>query len=140
MSRWHPKPEQIQILEAIFNSGGKKIPPREEIKRIRSEVERFGQVRDVNVFYWFQNRKSRIKAKRASSTSSTSTSTSVQSKPKPVTIPPPSSSTVLDSSFDGHHYGQQVNSEMGHTQSSNMQAIGVGGITGSRGILMNEGK
>lgn len=94
-TRWNPKPEQIRILEAIFQSGVVS-PPREEIKRIRAQLEVFGQVGDVNVYYWFQNRKSRSKRKprlpaaqrsksrtqsgTLSSTSSTSTSTSVHSK------------------------------------------------------------
>ena len=37
-TRWHPKPDQIQILEAIVNSGMVN-PPREEIKRIRGQLE-----------------------------------------------------------------------------------------------------
>jgi len=82
-------------LEAIFQSGVVS-PPREEIKRIRAQLEVFGQVGDPNVYYWFQNRKSRSKRKprlpaaqrsksrtqsgTLSSTLSTSTSTSVHSK------------------------------------------------------------
>ncbi|KAL0863920.1 hypothetical protein Bca101_043038 [Brassica carinata] len=60
--RWNPKPEQIRILEAIFNSGLVN-PPREEIRRIRAQLQEYGQVGDANVFYWFQNRKSRSKHK-----------------------------------------------------------------------------
>ncbi|CAL5213270.1 unnamed protein product [Lathyrus oleraceus] len=60
--RWNPKPEQIRILESIFNSGMVN-PPREEIKKIRAQLQEFGQVGDANVFYWFQNRKSRSKNK-----------------------------------------------------------------------------
>ncbi|KAL6845321.1 hypothetical protein ACP4OV_024816 [Aristida adscensionis] len=58
--RWNPKPEQIRILEAIFNSGMVN-PPREEIPRIRMRLQEYGPVGDANVFYWFQNRKSRSK-------------------------------------------------------------------------------
>nr|DAD21102.1 TPA_asm: hypothetical protein HUJ06_022565 [Nelumbo nucifera] len=61
--RWNPKPEQIRILEAIFNSGMVN-PPRDEIKRIRAQLQEYGQVGDANVFYWFQNRKSRSKHKQ----------------------------------------------------------------------------
>ena len=64
-TRWHPKPDQIQILEAIVNSGMVN-PPSEEIKRIRGQLEEFGHVEDANVFYWFQNRKARVKRKRIS--------------------------------------------------------------------------
>ncbi|XP_052291076.1 WUSCHEL-related homeobox 9-like isoform X4 [Citrus sinensis] len=60
--RWNPKPEQIRILESIFNSGMVN-PPRDEIRRIRAQLQEYGQVGDANVFYWFQNRKSRSKHK-----------------------------------------------------------------------------
>ncbi|KAE8707558.1 hypothetical protein F3Y22_tig00110383pilonHSYRG00206 [Hibiscus syriacus] len=60
--RWNPKPEQILILEAIFNSGMVN-PPRDEIRKIRAQLQEYGQVGDANVFYWFQNRKSRSKHK-----------------------------------------------------------------------------
>ncbi|PSS24607.1 WUSCHEL-related homeobox like, partial [Actinidia chinensis var. chinensis] len=61
--RWNPKPEQIRILEAIFNSGMVN-PPRDEIRKIRAQLQEYGQVGDANVFYWFQNRKSRTKHKQ----------------------------------------------------------------------------
>ncbi|GFP79740.1 wuschel-related homeobox 9, partial [Phtheirospermum japonicum] len=61
--RWNPKPEQIRILEAIFNSGIIN-PPRDEIRKIRVQLQTYGQVGDANVFYWFQNRKSRSKHKQ----------------------------------------------------------------------------
>jgi hypothetical protein len=38
-------------------------PPREEIRKIRAQLQEYGQVGDANVFYWFQNRKSRSKHK-----------------------------------------------------------------------------
>ncbi|KAG8086430.1 hypothetical protein GUJ93_ZPchr0010g8452 [Zizania palustris] len=60
--RWNPRPEQIRILEGIFNSGMVN-PPRDEIRRIRQQLQEYGQVGDANVFYWFQNRKSRTKNK-----------------------------------------------------------------------------
>ncbi|KAI5020311.1 hypothetical protein ZWY2020_045199 [Hordeum vulgare] len=58
--RWNPRPEQIRILEGIFNSGVVN-PPRDEIRRIRLRLQEYGHVADANVFYWFQNRKSRTK-------------------------------------------------------------------------------
>ncbi|XP_062230413.1 WUSCHEL-related homeobox 12-like [Phragmites australis] len=60
--RWNPRPEQIRILEGIFNSGMVN-PPRDEIRRIRLQLQEYGPVGDANVFYWFQNRKSRTKHK-----------------------------------------------------------------------------
>jgi len=38
-------------------------PPRDEIRKIRAQLQGYGQVGDANVFYWFQNRKSRSKHK-----------------------------------------------------------------------------
>lgn len=70
--RWNPKPEQIKILEGIFNSGMVN-PPREEIRRIRAQLQEYGQVGDANVFYWFQNRKSRSKSKKNNLQNSTTT-------------------------------------------------------------------
>ncbi|XP_059074913.1 WUSCHEL-related homeobox 8-like [Cryptomeria japonica] len=61
--RWNPKPEQIRILESIFNSGMVN-PPREEIQKIRMQLEEYGQVGDASVFYWFHNRTSRTKQKQ----------------------------------------------------------------------------
>ncbi|KAK9714660.1 hypothetical protein RND81_06G110300 [Saponaria officinalis] len=72
--RWNPKPEQIRILEAIFNSGMVN-PPRDEIRRIRTQLQEYGQVGDANVFYWFQNRKSRSKNKQRSLQPKTATTT-----------------------------------------------------------------
>ncbi|XWS42736.1 hypothetical protein CRYUN_Cryun16bG0039700 [Craigia yunnanensis] len=62
-SRWTPKPEQILILETIFNSGMVN-PPKEETVRIRKLLEQFGSVGDANVFYWFQNRRSRSRRRQ----------------------------------------------------------------------------
>ncbi|KAH1077409.1 hypothetical protein AAZX31_19G106000 [Glycine max] len=62
-SRWTPKPEQILILESIFNSGMVN-PPKDETVRIRRLLEKFGAVGDANVFYWFQNRRSRSRRRQ----------------------------------------------------------------------------
>ncbi|KAL2232882.1 UNVERIFIED_CONTAM: WUSCHEL-related homeobox 12 [Sesamum indicum] len=62
-SRWTPKPEQILILESIFNSGMVN-PPKDETVRIRKMLEKFGAVGDANVFYWFQNRRSRSRRRQ----------------------------------------------------------------------------
>ncbi|XP_077234499.1 WUSCHEL related homeobox 11 [Tasmannia lanceolata] len=62
-SRWTPRPEQILILESIFNSGMVN-PPRDETVRIRKMLEQFGTVGDTNVFYWFQNRRSRTRRRQ----------------------------------------------------------------------------
>ncbi|CAJ2637259.1 unnamed protein product [Trifolium pratense] len=62
-SRWTPKPEQILILESIFNSGMVN-PPKDETVRIRKLLEKFGPVGDANVFYWFQNRRSRSRRRQ----------------------------------------------------------------------------
>ncbi|KAF1886791.1 hypothetical protein Lal_00046028 [Lupinus albus] len=62
-SRWTPKPEQIHILESIFNSGMVN-PPKDETIRIRKLLQKFGTVGDANVFYWFQNRRSRSRRRQ----------------------------------------------------------------------------
>lgn len=62
-SRWTPKPEQIVILESIFNSGMVN-PPKDETVRIRKLLEPYGSVGDANVFYWFQNRRSRSRRRQ----------------------------------------------------------------------------
>ncbi|KAM3283601.1 WUSCHEL-related homeobox 11 [Capsicum chacoense] len=62
-SRWNPKPEQILILESIFNNGMVN-PPKDETVRIRKILEQFGTVGDANVFYWFQNRRSRSRRRQ----------------------------------------------------------------------------
>ncbi|EFH50114.1 predicted protein [Arabidopsis lyrata subsp. lyrata] len=62
-ARWSPKPEQILILESIFNSGTVN-PPKDETVRIRKMLEKFGAVGDANVFYWFQNRRSRSRRRQ----------------------------------------------------------------------------
>lgn len=62
-SRWTPKPEQILILESIFNRGMVN-PAKDETVRIRKLLEKFGAVGDANVFYWFQNRRSRSRRRQ----------------------------------------------------------------------------
>lgn len=62
-SRWTPKPEQILILESIFNSGMVN-PAKDDTVRIRKLLEKFGAVGDANVFYWFQNRRSRSRRRQ----------------------------------------------------------------------------
>lgn len=62
-SRWSPKPEQILILESLFNSGIVN-PQKDETVRIRKMLEKFGAVGDANVFYWFQNRRSRSRRRQ----------------------------------------------------------------------------
>jgi len=122
-SRWNPKPEQIQILEKKFKSG-MVTPPREEIKRIRAELEEFGHVEDVNVFYWFQNRKTRAKRKPRlpaaqrsksrtnsgvpSSTSSTSTSTSTSVQSKPITDLPNSPANSMHNNIGDQYHSSDV--------------------------------
>lgn len=62
-TRWTPKPEQILILESIFESGMVN-PAKDETVRIRKLLEKFGSVGDANVFYWFQNRRSRSRRRQ----------------------------------------------------------------------------
>lgn len=72
-------------------------PPREEIRKIRAQLQEYGQVGDANVFYWFQNRKSRSKHKlRHLQTSKQNHNSHQQQTPTsmiPSTIAPSSSSS-----------------------------------------------
>ncbi|KAK1650437.1 hypothetical protein QYE76_068242 [Lolium multiflorum] len=94
-SRWTPKPEQILILESIFNSGMVN-PPKDETVRIRKLLERFGAVGDANVFYWFQNRRSRSRRRQrqmqaaAAAAAAASSSASAAANTSPAT-----SSTIM---------------------------------------------
>ncbi|KAJ8435612.1 hypothetical protein Cgig2_032141 [Carnegiea gigantea] len=91
-SRWTPKPEQILILESIFNSGMVN-PPKEETVRIRKLLEKFGAVGDANVFYWFQNRRSRSRRRQRQ----------LQAAAAAVTTPPPSTTASHPQLY--HDYG-----------------------------------
>nr|XP_017234528.1 PREDICTED: WUSCHEL-related homeobox 9-like isoform X1 [Daucus carota subsp. sativus] len=95
--RWNPKPEQIRILEAIFNSGMVN-PPRDEIRRIRVQLQEYGQVGDANVFYWFQNRKSRSKNKQQRSNKTNPHAHTPISSALSTMVPPSSSSSSSDKS------------------------------------------
>nr|ANC94891.1 WUSCHEL homeobox protein [Pinus taeda] len=134
--RWNPKPEQIRILEAVFNSGLVN-PPIDEIKRITTQLQEFGQVGEANVFYWFQNRKSRTKqrlrhlqaAEKCKSSASrtipnvcSTTSNSLHNNGES------SSSAVPAASFytqqDNQYNPVPVNEAMNIDQSSHVQAPG----------------
>ncbi|XP_040378584.1 WUSCHEL-related homeobox 6 isoform X2 [Oryza brachyantha] len=81
-SRWTPKPEQILILESIFNSGMVN-PPKDETVRIRKLLERFGAVGDANVFYWFQNRRSRSRRRQRQMQAAAAAAAAAASSPSP---------------------------------------------------------
>ncbi|XP_059295081.1 WUSCHEL-related homeobox 9-like isoform X1 [Lycium ferocissimum] len=99
--RWNPRPEQIRILEAIFNSGMVN-PPRDEIRKIRAKLQEYGQVGDANVFYWFQNRKSRSKHKQRH----LQTKAQQQNNSQAITAPSNSSSSSSDKSTGHHHHSK----------------------------------
>ncbi|KAG2302089.1 hypothetical protein Bca4012_060412 [Brassica carinata] len=62
-SRWNPTPEQITELEEIYRRGT-RTPTTEQIQQIASKLRKYGRVEGKNVFYWFQNHKSRERFKR----------------------------------------------------------------------------
>ncbi|PIN15629.1 hypothetical protein CDL12_11736 [Handroanthus impetiginosus] len=94
--RWNPKPEQIRILEAIFNSGMVN-PPRDEIRKIRAQLQEYGQVGDANVFYWFQNRKSRSKHKQRQLQNNKLSQLPPTTTPPPITATAPAASSSSSS-------------------------------------------
>ncbi|KAJ0735049.1 putative transcription factor homeobox-WOX family [Helianthus annuus] len=117
--RWNPKPEQIRILESIFNSGMVN-PPREEIRKIRAQLQEYGQVGDANVFYWFQNRKSRSKHK----TRHLQKSQNHQS-PTTTKVTTPSSSSSSEKS-----YSKSIDFLLNSPTASVNQHFGGGGVGG----------
>ncbi|KAL6553270.1 hypothetical protein OROGR_007112 [Orobanche gracilis] len=101
--RWNPRPEQLRILEAIFNSGMVN-PPRDEIRKIRFQLQEYGHVGDANVFYWFQNRKSRTKHKQRQSLLHTITHPGTGPTLSVAALPTSSPSSSEKSSPDTSYY------------------------------------
>ncbi|KAE8695872.1 WUSCHEL-related homeobox 13 [Hibiscus syriacus] len=66
--RWTPTPVQLQILECIFEQGT-GTPSKQKIKEITSELSQHGQISEMNVYNWFQNRRARSKRKQLGSSS-----------------------------------------------------------------------
>ncbi|XP_040374664.1 protein WUSCHEL-like [Rosa chinensis] len=58
-----PTADQIRILKDFYDNGGKNPTP-EQIQRITLQLKRYGLVENKNVFYWFQNHKSRERQKK----------------------------------------------------------------------------
>ncbi|KAK9068897.1 hypothetical protein SSX86_013013 [Deinandra increscens subsp. villosa] len=124
--RWNPKPEQIRILESIFNSGMVN-PPREEIRKIRAQLQEYGQVGDANVFYWFQNRKSRSKHKTHRHPQKTQTHHS------PVTTKVTTTTTTSSSSSSEKSYSKSIDFLLNSPTGSVNQHLG-GGVGGGGGM------
>ncbi|KAL0699498.1 hypothetical protein Bca4012_055620 [Brassica carinata] len=62
-SRWNPTPEQTMVLEEVYSSGT-RTPSTQQIREIASKLQKYGRIEGKNVFYWFQNHKSRERLKR----------------------------------------------------------------------------
>ncbi|CAI9786902.1 unnamed protein product [Fraxinus pennsylvanica] len=62
-SRWNPAPEQLQTLEELYRRGT-RTPTAEQIQLITAQLRQYGKIEGKNVFYWFQNHKSRERQKR----------------------------------------------------------------------------
>ncbi|KAI0498176.1 hypothetical protein KFK09_021417 [Dendrobium nobile] len=114
-SRWTPKPEQILILESIFNSGMVN-PPREETVRIRKLLEKFGSVGDANVFYWFQNRRSRSRRRQRQLQASLAATTS--GAQASVATSASCSSSSLDASSLASSFGSSSSSSSSSSSAS----------------------
>ena len=61
--KWNIKPEEIQILESMFNSGVTN-PTGDEIERIKAQLQELREIREARVFYWFQSKKARTKQRQ----------------------------------------------------------------------------
>ncbi|GMJ07861.1 WUSCHEL related homeobox 13 [Hibiscus trionum] len=66
--RWTPTPVQLQILDQIFDQGTGS-PSKQKIKDITLELSQHGQISEMNVYNWFQNRRARSKRKQLGSSS-----------------------------------------------------------------------
>ncbi|KAL6853698.1 hypothetical protein ACP4OV_019727 [Aristida adscensionis] len=62
-ARWNPTKEQVSVLEALY-SKGVRTPTAEEIEKITARLRDHGPIEGKNVFYWFQNHKSRQRHKQ----------------------------------------------------------------------------
>lgn len=63
ISRWSPTKEQISVLEDLYREG-LQTPSTEEIQQIASNLRAYGHIEGKNVFYWFQNRKARLRQRQ----------------------------------------------------------------------------
>ncbi|RWW62528.1 hypothetical protein BHE74_00030333 [Ensete ventricosum] len=61
--RWCPTTKQLQMLENIFDQGN-GAPSKQKIKEITLELSLHGQISEMNVYNWFQNRRARSKRKQ----------------------------------------------------------------------------
>lgn len=62
-SRWNPTPEQMLVLQEVYSSG-MRTPTTQQIQEIATKLQKYGRIEGKNVFYWFQNHKSRERLKR----------------------------------------------------------------------------
>ncbi|RRT85480.1 hypothetical protein B296_00001567 [Ensete ventricosum] len=62
-TRWNPTPEQIKLLEALYQAG-MRTPNPVQIERVTAELGQYGRIEGKNVFYWFQNHKARERQKQ----------------------------------------------------------------------------
>ncbi|KAK7377912.1 hypothetical protein VNO80_03347 [Phaseolus coccineus] len=114
-SRWTPKPEQILILESIFNSGMVN-PPKDETVRIRKLLEKFGTVGDANVFYWFQNRRSRSRRRQRQMMQQAAATAAAVNQPQPQ----PQPHCLVGGGAIQHDHHNQVNLVASESATSNM--------------------
>nr|GLL31033.1 WUSCHEL-related homeobox 3-like [Ipomoea trifida] len=61
-SRWSPTPEQIMILEEMYQKG-LRSPNTSQIQMLSAHLSLYGKIEGKNVYYWFQNHKARDRKK-----------------------------------------------------------------------------
>jgi len=78
-------------------------PRRDAIKKIRQQLEEFGEIGDASVFYWFQNRKYRSKTNKVpyNKKQKTQQNAAPDSSLPQITTPPPNSSSSSSSNNIG---------------------------------------
>lgn len=53
----------MMALQEVYSSGT-RTPTTQQIQEIASKLQKYGRIEGKNVFYWFQNHKSRERVKR----------------------------------------------------------------------------
>ncbi|KAI4346058.1 hypothetical protein L6164_013140 [Bauhinia variegata] len=61
-SRWCPTPEQLMTLRKMYRNGV-RTPNASQIQHITAHLSFYGKIEGKNVFYWFQNHKTRDRQK-----------------------------------------------------------------------------
>uniref|UniRef100_A0A0E0GLT2 Homeobox domain-containing protein n=1 Tax=Oryza nivara TaxID=4536 RepID=A0A0E0GLT2_ORYNI len=93
-SRWTPKPEQILILESIFNTGMVN-PPNDETPRIRKQLQKYGADANANDCYQNHNPRSRPRHRQSQTHAAAAAAAASSSSPSANTSPAAASAATV---------------------------------------------